>query len=159
VPASNPISNADLVTNPTTLSTPAANTAFIDDYSTMGLGGTEGGYDPLFPNMPPLPPTSLSGMDYLGWDMGMGMGMGSNGGGTAYGTAYGSTMMPVLNMPPLSPTTAEKRAAEKREREEGGEGHTQPAQKKRRKENTAATRGQRATRGARGRVARGACAD
>jgi hypothetical protein len=126
------------------------NAAFIDDYSTMGLGGTENGYDPLFPNMPLLPPTSLSGMDYLGWDMGMGMGMGSDYGGTA----YGSTMMPVLNMPPSSPT-----AAEKREHENGGEGDIQPAQKRRRKENTAtttATRGRRATRGARGRVATGA---
>jgi hypothetical protein len=67
------------------------------------------------------------------------------------GMEYRSTMMPVLNMPPLSPT-----AAEKREREEGGEGDTRPAQKRRRKENTAATRGQRATHSARGRVARGA---
>ncbi|KAJ7787212.1 hypothetical protein B0H14DRAFT_2629670 [Mycena olivaceomarginata] len=101
-----------------------------------GWAGTENGYDPLFPNMPPLPPTSLSSMDYLGWDMGMGMGMGSD-----YGrTAYGSTMMPVLNMPPSSPT-----AAEKREREKGGEGDIQPAQKRRRKENTATTTATRGT--------------
>ncbi|KAJ7900990.1 hypothetical protein B0H14DRAFT_3738648 [Mycena olivaceomarginata] len=143
MPISNPIPNPAPVANPVPVSTPAANIAFVDDFSTLGLGVTDSEYDPLFPHMPPLPPTYG---DNRGWDMGMGMGTGSYG-----GMDYGSTMMPVLNMPPSSPT-----AAEKREREEDGEGDNRPAQKRRRKENTAATRGQRATRGSRGRVARGA---
>ncbi|KAJ7713653.1 hypothetical protein B0H14DRAFT_3635976 [Mycena olivaceomarginata] len=143
MPISNPIPNPAPVANPTSISTPAVNIAFIDDFSTLGLGASDSGHDPLFPHMLPLPPM-FSGN--RGWDMGMGTGMGS------YGEMdYRSTMMPVLNMPPSSPT-----AAEKREREEDGEGDNQPAQKRRRKENTVATRGQRATRGSRGRVARGA---
>jgi hypothetical protein len=143
MPISNPIPNPAPVMNPTPVSTPAANIAFVDDFSTLGLGVTDSGYDPLFPHMPPLPPTYC---DNRGWDMGVGTATGSYG-----GMDYRSTMMPVLNLPPSSPT-----AAEKREHEENGEGDNQPAQKRHRKENTAATRGQRATRGSRGRVARGA---
>jgi hypothetical protein len=143
LPISNPIPNPVPVANPAPVSTPAANIAFVDDFSTLGLGVTDSGYDLLFPHIPPLPPTYG---DNRGWDMGMGTATGSYS-----GIDYRSTMMLVLNMPPSSPTAAEKQG-----REEDGEGDNRPAQKRHRKENTAATREQRATCGSRGRVARGA---
>ncbi|KAJ7354313.1 hypothetical protein DFH08DRAFT_955707 [Mycena albidolilacea] len=143
MPISNPIPNPVPVANPIPVSTPAANSAFIDNFSTLGLGVTDSEYDPLFPHMLPLP---LTYGDNRGWDMGMGTETGG------YGRMdYRSTMMPVLNMLPSSPT-----AAEKWEHEEDGEGDNWPAQKRRRKENTATTRGQRTTRGSKGRVEMGA---
>ncbi|KAJ7738553.1 hypothetical protein B0H14DRAFT_2638464 [Mycena olivaceomarginata] len=110
--------------------------------------------------------------DYIGWDMGMPMGMGmglysrgmdGNWGGMDEGMGSGvytpSPMWPVLNMPPLSPP-----AAEKQERDEGGDGeHIEPAKKRVRKENAVVLRGRgrtrahaRVMRGGRGQGARGA---
>ncbi|KAJ7838324.1 hypothetical protein B0H14DRAFT_3700287 [Mycena olivaceomarginata] len=141
--AAAPVSGPAPISSPTPVSSPAPVLSH-----TPVSSPAPSGYDPLFPNMPPLPPT-FSGMNNcIGWEMGMGMGMGSDDGGME----YRSTMMPVLNMPPSSPT-----ATEKREREEGGEGDTRPVQKRRSKENTAATRGAaRYTWRQRAGVARGA---
>lgn len=114
------------IANLTLVSTPVVNTAFVDDYSMLGLGMIESGYNPLFPHMLLLP-LRFSGMNnYMGWDTRMGM--------RSYdgGMYYRSTMLPVLNMPPSSPT-----AVEKWECEEGRGGKTSPAQKRWRKENTA----------------------
>ncbi|KAJ7796528.1 hypothetical protein B0H14DRAFT_3494711 [Mycena olivaceomarginata] len=76
MPISNPIPNPAPVVNPTPVLTPTANIAFIDNFSMLGLGATDSGYDLLFPHMPPLPPTYG---DNRGWDMGMGTGTGSYG--------------------------------------------------------------------------------
>ncbi|KAJ7894415.1 hypothetical protein B0H14DRAFT_2559199 [Mycena olivaceomarginata] len=141
--------------------------AFVDDYGALQRNVADEPFQPEDEtHMPPLPTTfsRYSGMnDYIGWDMGMpmGMGMGPYGSGMDEGMRSGayapSPMWPVLNMPPLSPSAAEKRG-----RNEGGDGeHTEPAKKRVRKENAVAPRGQggtraRAMRGGRGRGARGA---
>ncbi|KAJ7808127.1 hypothetical protein B0H14DRAFT_3482641 [Mycena olivaceomarginata] len=148
--------------------------AFVDDYGALQRNVADKPFQPeAETHMPPLPKTfsRYSGMNgYIGWDMGMPMGMGmgpygggmdGNGGGMDEGMGSGvyapSPMWPVLNMPPLSPPAAEKRG-----RDEGGDGeHAEPAKKRVRKENAVAPRGLggtrgRATRGGRGRGARGA---
>ncbi|KAJ7869151.1 hypothetical protein B0H14DRAFT_3132426 [Mycena olivaceomarginata] len=145
--------------------------AFVDDYGTLQRNVADEPFQPEDEtHMPPLPTTfsRYSGMnDYIGWDMGMPMGMGmgpyggrmdGNGGGMDEGMGSAvyapSPMWPVLNMPPLSPPAAEKRG-----RDEGGDGeHAEPAKKRVRKENAVAPRGRggtraRATRGGRGRGA------